>query len=72
MVAFGLAAVQKGLAPLEATLMSVMVFAGASQFATLEMWGSEVAVFPMMAVVFAINSRTLLNYPQSPFEQSLE
>lgn len=59
-MAFGLAAVQKGLAPLEATLMSVMVFAGASQFAAIEMWGSEVAVLPMMAVVFAINSRHLL------------
>ncbi|WP_166258505.1 AzlC family ABC transporter permease [Marinobacter salicampi] len=58
--AFGLAAVQKGLAPLEATLMSVVVFAGASQFATLEMWGNEVALLPLMAVVFAINSRHLL------------
>lgn len=58
--AFGLAAVQKGLAPLEATLMSVMVFAGASQFAAIEMWGGEVAIFPLMAVVFAINSRHLL------------
>lgn len=58
--AFGLAAVQKGLAPLEATLMSVVVFAGASQFASLEMWGDQVAVLPLMAVVFAINSRHLL------------
>ena len=59
-IAFGLAAVQKGLAPLEATLMSVVVFAGASQFATLEMWGNEIALLPLMAVVFAINSRHLL------------
>lgn len=58
--AFGLAAVQKGLAPLEALLMSTMVFAGASQFATLDMWGPELAVLPMIAVVFAINSRHIL------------
>lgn len=58
--AFGLAAVQAGLAPLEATLMSVVVFAGASQFATLGMWGQEVSVLPLVAVVFAINSRHLL------------
>lgn len=58
--AFGLAAVQTGLAPIEATLMSVFVFAGASQFATLGMWGQEVAVLPLVAVVFAINSRHLL------------
>ncbi len=58
--AFGLAAVQKGLAPLEALLMSTLVFAGASQFATLDMWGPEMSVLPMMAVVFAINSRHIL------------
>ena len=58
--AFGLAAVQTGLAPLEATFMSVLVFAGASQFATLGLWGQEVSVLPLIAVVFAINSRHLL------------
>lgn len=58
--AFGLAAVQAGLAPYEATLMSTFVFAGASQFAAVGMWGQEVALLPLMAVVFAINSRHLL------------
>ncbi|MEH6356721.1 MAG: AzlC family ABC transporter permease [Marinobacter sp.] len=58
--AFGLAAVQKGLAPLDTILMSALVFAGASQFATLDMWGAEVSVIPVMVVVFAINSRHLL------------
>ncbi|PHQ15576.1 AzlC family ABC transporter permease [Marinobacter profundi] len=59
-MAFGLAAVQKGLEPMQAVLMSTTVFAGASQFATLDMWGSQVAVLPLIAVVFAINSRHLL------------
>jgi len=58
--AFGLAAVQKGLAPLESLLMSTLVFAGASQFAAIDMWGAEVSVIPVMVVVFAINSRHLL------------
>lgn len=58
--AFGLAAVQKGLEPLQAILMSTTVFAGASQFAAVDMWGSEVSLVPLMAVVFAINSRHLL------------
>lgn len=58
--AFGLAAVQKGLAPLEALLMSVTVFAGASQFAAVDMWGAQVSLVPLLAVVFAINSRHLL------------
>lgn len=58
--AFGLAATQKGLPPLEAILMSTTVFAGASQFAAIDMWGGEVSVLPLIAVVFAINSRHLL------------
>ncbi len=58
--AFGLAAVQKGLEPLQALLMSTTVFAGASQFAAVDMWGSEVSLIPLIAVVFAINSRHLL------------
>lgn len=58
--AFGLAAVQKGIVPLEATLMSVLVFAGASQFAALELWGDQVALLPLIAITFAINSRHLL------------
>ncbi len=58
--AFGLAAVQEGLGPLESILMSTLVFAGASQFAAIDMWGAEVSVIPVMVVVFAINSRHLL------------
>ncbi|MFL1454797.1 AzlC family ABC transporter permease [Marinobacter sp. GN3S48] len=58
--AFGLAATQKGLPPLEAILMSATVFAGASQFAAIDMWGGEVSVLPLIVVVFAINSRHLL------------
>ncbi|OZB07482.1 MAG: branched-chain amino acid ABC transporter permease, partial [Marinobacter sp. 34-60-7] len=58
--AFGLAAIQNGLSPLESLLMSGAVFAGASQFAAVDMWGAEVSVLPLMAVVFAINSRHLL------------
>ena len=58
--AFGLASTQEGLSPLESILMSVTVFAGASQFGALDLWGSEVSVLPMMVVVFAINSRHLL------------
>jgi branched chain amino acid efflux pump len=58
--AFGLAAMQKGLEPLQALLMSTTVFAGASQFAAVDMWGAEVSLLPVIAVVFAINSRHLL------------
>lgn len=58
--AFGLAAVQKGLDPFQSLLMSTLMFAGASQFAAIDMWGAEVSVIPILVVVFAINSRHLL------------
>ncbi|MGO1462174.1 MAG: AzlC family ABC transporter permease [Marinobacter sp.] len=58
--AFGLAAAQQGLDPLQSLLMSTLMFAGASQFAAIDMWGAEVSVIPVMVVVFAINSRHLL------------
>lgn len=35
---FGALAVTKGLSPLEATLMSVLVFAGGSQFVAMDIW----------------------------------
>ncbi|EWH03138.1 AzlC family ABC transporter permease [Halomonas sp. BC04] len=37
-LAFGVAALSRGLSGLEAMLMSALVFAGASQFAALELW----------------------------------
>lgn len=40
--AFGLAAVQAGLTDSIIIAMSTLVFAGASQFATLELWGPQV------------------------------
>ena len=52
--AFGLAATQKGLLPLEAMLMSTTVFAGASQFAATDMWGTEVFSIHCSGVTCAI------------------
>ncbi|MFE8071946.1 AzlC family ABC transporter permease [Marinobacteraceae bacterium S3BR75-40.1] len=59
-VAFGLASTQTGLSPLESTLMSITVFAGASQFAALELWGQQVSLVPLILTTFAINSRHIL------------
>ena len=42
--AFGALAAQKGLSLLEASLMSALVYAGASQFVALEMWGEIVTL----------------------------
>jgi predicted branched-subunit amino acid permease len=58
--AFGLASAQAGLTPSSSLLMSILVFAGASQFATLELWGPQVPLFTLLITVFAINARHLL------------
>lgn len=58
--AFGLAASQKGVDPTSATMMSLLVFAGYAQFATLELWSDQVPVLTLIATVFAINARHLL------------
>jgi predicted branched-subunit amino acid permease len=58
--AFGLAAVQAGLDNPSSLLMSTLVFAGASQFAALELWGVNIPLVPLALTVFAINARHLL------------
>lgn len=59
-LAFGVAALARGLSGLEAMLMSALVFAGASQFAALELWGPDIPLLPLIATTFAINARHLL------------
>lgn len=58
--AFGLAATQKGLPQGWTVTMSALVFAGAAQFAVLDLWGPTVPVLTMALTVFAINARHLL------------
>lgn len=58
--AFGLAATQSGLDDASIVIMSTLVFAGASQFATLELWGPQVQIATLVITVFAINARHLL------------
>lgn len=59
-LAFGLAAPQAGLDSTSTVLMSALVFAGASQFAVLDLWGAQVPLLPLAVTVFAVNARHLL------------
>lgn len=59
-VAFGLAATQSGLDGASIIFMSTLVFAGAAQFAVLDLWGEHVPLIPLIITVFAINARHLL------------
>lgn len=58
--AFGLAATQVGLSDSVIVIMSALVFAGAAQFATLDLWGAQLSLLTLMLTVFAINARHLL------------
>ncbi|MCB1918154.1 MAG: AzlC family ABC transporter permease [Rhodocyclaceae bacterium] len=58
--AFGLAATQSGLDEGLTAGMSTLVFAGASQFAALDLWGPQVPVVTLLVTVFAVNARHLL------------
>ena len=56
-LAFGAAAVERGLAPLQALVMSATVFAGASQFAALDLWRAPMAWASLALLVLAVNAR---------------
>ena len=58
--AFGLAAMQSGLSATSVVVMSTLVFAGAAQFAVLDLWGPQVPMLALVLTVFAINARHLL------------
>lgn len=59
-VAFGIAAAEKGIDPLTATLWSALVCGGASQFAALELWAMPLPVLLITLTVLMVNSRHLL------------
>ena len=59
-VAFGLASIQTGIDGFHTVLMSFLVFGGAAQFATLELWRQTVSLVPLIVTVFFINARHIL------------
>lgn len=59
-LAFGAAAVQAGMSPAQAIAMSTTVFAGASQFAMLNLWQHPLPMFSIALVALAVNARHLI------------
>jgi 4-azaleucine resistance transporter AzlC len=59
-MAFGIAAAQHGLDPWFATFMSLLVCAGASQFAALELWVDPLPIALIMLITLAVNARHLI------------
>lgn len=57
---FGAVAVQNGFTVFEATLMSTLLFAGASQLVGLELFGQNIAPWLVVLSIFAVNFRHVL------------
>lgn len=57
---FGVLASEKGLAWLEALLMSVLVYSGSAQLAALQGWSASPAIAPLVLTVLLINARYVL------------
>lgn len=57
---FGVLASQTGLSPVEATLMSVLVFAGAAQFVAIDLWGDPIPMIAVIVASFTVNIRYML------------
>ncbi len=59
-VAFGVLARKAGLTTFEVGLMSLLVYAGASQFIAIEMISKSISWFPIVIATFFLNLRHLL------------
>lgn len=59
-IAFGVLARKAGLSPIEAGSMSLLVYAGASQFIAVEMISKGIPWIPIVLTTFFINLRHLL------------
>ncbi|MGQ8634473.1 AzlC family ABC transporter permease [Agrobacterium sp. DKPNP3] len=59
-VVFGAAAIGKGLSPLEASLMSLLVFAGGSQFVAMDLWTHPASWSGLGFAALLVNLRHVL------------
>ena len=59
-IAFGVAASAKGISPGISMFMSVAIYAGASQFAALDLWYAPLPLATLALTVLAVNGRHIL------------
>ncbi|MFN2268771.1 MAG: AzlC family ABC transporter permease, partial [Desulfonatronovibrio sp.] len=57
---FGVLAIQAGMTPVQAQLMSLLVFAGASQLMALELWSIHLPVLTIVITTLVVNLRHML------------
>ncbi len=59
-ITFGVSAGEAGIDPGTSLLMSALVFAGAAQFAALDLWSSQIPLISLVLTVFAVNARNII------------
>ncbi|MEM9228013.1 MAG: AzlC family ABC transporter permease [Pseudomonadota bacterium] len=59
-IAFGVAAVEHGLSPLQAVIMSALVFTATAQFAALDFLSEPIAFLSLALVVLSLSSRHIV------------
>lgn len=59
-IAFGIAATENGLGPIQATVMSALVFTATAQFAALDFMNDPIALFSLGLVVLALSGRHIV------------
>jgi predicted branched-subunit amino acid permease len=57
---WGTLAAKAGLSPLETGLMSISVFAGASQFVAIGLWNTPIPVSAILIATFLVNLRHVM------------
>jgi predicted branched-subunit amino acid permease len=59
-IAFGVAASSRGMSPEIGVFMSAAIFAGASQFAALDLWHAPLPLATLALTVLAVNGRLIM------------
>lgn len=71
-IAFGVAAAEQGVTVIQAIAMSILVFSGAAQFASLELWHKPIAFGSLALIVLAVNARhVVIGAALSPWVNAL-
>ncbi|WP_218940395.1 AzlC family ABC transporter permease [Denitrobaculum tricleocarpae] len=59
-IAFGAAAIERGVTPDQSIVMSLSVFSAAAQFAALDFWEGPLPTISLLLTVFAVGTRLIL------------
>lgn len=59
-IAFGAAAIERGVTPDQSIVMSLLVFSAAAQFAALDFWNGPLPAISLLLTVLAVGTRHIL------------